>query len=397
MSSSRPWPPRGGWLALDGLRGVAILLVICVHYLGAEARAPLHPPLLFRLARAGWMGVDLFFVLSGFLITGILLDTRDDPHHFRNFYARRTLRIFPLYYLTLFLVFVVGAHVPGLDSPAFRHMANHQVWLWLYASNIKAAISHSSWMFGPLGGGWIVLSHMWSLAVEEQFYLVWPAVLYLTPHRWRPAMAGAVFAGALLLRLCFLAKGNGLAAYMLMPCRMDALAAGALAAILLRRDGGFERLLRWARPAVWGAGAVLAGYWLWHGDLWYHDPRVQGPGYSLVAVLGFGLVVLAAGLPATHPFVRVLSLGWLRSIGRVSYAMYIFHFALLKLVFRPLTPVQLWEPWLGSPWRVIALRFVLVLLISWALALLSWRLWEQPFLRLKRYFGGLERGGGSRT
>ena len=149
---------------LDGLRGLAIALVL-VHSLTMFVHPVSAGGQLYHAALAfGWSGVQLFFVLSGFLITGILLDTRPTPHYFRNFYIRRALRIFPLYYVTLAVAFIV---LPALDRMPQVYAGDypHQAFLWLYLSNWRHDI----------GGGF---SHYWSLALEEQFYLVWPLVVF---------------------------------------------------------------------------------------------------------------------------------------------------------------------------------------------------------------------------
>jgi peptidoglycan/LPS O-acetylase OafA/YrhL len=370
------------------MRGVAILLVIVVHYLGIHY--DLHPDasFFFNLARAGWMGVDLFFALSGFLITGILLDTRDRPRYFRNFYARRTLRIFPIYYLCLALTFGLGALVPALQTEGFRQIAGVQGWLWLYASNIKVALNQQWQTFGLFGGGWVEMSHLWSLAIEEQFYLVWPAVVLATPRRHLLRVTLGAFVAALLLRLFFVSQGNLIAAYALMPCRMDALAAGACIAIVARRDGGTEGVLRWARPVAAASGAAILALWIWRGELWHRDPVVAGVGFSLIAALSGCVVVFGVALPVRHPLVRLLCAGWLRSVGKVSYGMYLIHFALLKILFLRITPTERLAPVLGSEAAVLFLRFGIVLVVTFALAWLSWNLYERRFLALKRYFGG---------
>ncbi len=169
-----------GWKhlpALDGLRGIAVMMVM-VHHLFLTKVYPV-PERVEMLVHSGWMGVDLFFVLSGFLITGILLDAKHGPHRFINFYMRRVLRIFPLYYgvLAFFLIFLPLLSVMLGGGPSFlRSMVAeldpirvHQWRLWLYLQNF--------------GGSWKLFNHFWSLAVEEHFYLFWPAVIFFTSER----------------------------------------------------------------------------------------------------------------------------------------------------------------------------------------------------------------------
>ncbi len=384
-------PPEGGWLALDGLRGVAILLVIAVHYLGTFAEVDPDASAIFHLARGGWVGVDLFFVLSGFLITGILMRTVGRENYYRNFYARRTLRIFPLYYVSLALIFGIGMLVPIFRSEGFQQIASLQGWLWLYGSNIKVAVNQQWQTFGLFGGGWVELSHLWSLAVEEQFYLVWPALFAVVPARHRLRLTVVAFLTALLLRLFLIHHGNVIAAYVLMPCRMDALATGACIAVLADRHGSTARLLRWSRPAAVVTTFAIALLWAFRGSFWQRDPAVAGVGFSLVALLAGCIVIFAISLPREHLLIRCLSSRFLRQIGKVSYGMYIIHFALLKVLFLPITPVERLAPILGSEGAVVALRFGIVVVVSYALARLSWLLLEQRFLELKRYFGSADR------
>src|SRR5690606_28281082 len=218
---------RTYYLPLDGVRGLAVLAVMLLHFTlfvpmdGAER-------FLNGWLQTGWIGVDLFFVLSGFLITGILMDTRDDPHHFRNFYARRTLRIFPLYYAYLVLLFLV---LPALhEGYAMEHATDdRRIWLWTYMGNFLMA------------RGWEAMpshtTHLWSLAVEEQFYLVWPLLVFAVRRRWLMALCGLTFLGAILTRAYLATQGAAAAAYVLTPARMDTLAAGALVAVVLRQRG----------------------------------------------------------------------------------------------------------------------------------------------------------------
>src|SRR5262249_33425960 len=200
--------------AFDGLRGIAILLVLLRH-VGEDLPGRRLGGLVDAALNAGWLGVDVFFVLSGFLITGILLDARGDeaqptPGYFRRFYARRALRIFPIYYL-----FLVITRPSGMW------------WYVSYASNVL--IARHGWPDGLLETG-----HPWSLAVEEQFYLVWPAIIAWTPRRWLAGLCVAVIGAAIAMRVLLIHQGAALAAYVLTPARADTLAIGATLAIALR-------------------------------------------------------------------------------------------------------------------------------------------------------------------
>src|SRR3954464_13470573 len=159
--------------ALDGLRGLAIILVLLFHFTPEGGGSTPIGHMMRWVSQLGWCGVDLFFVLSGFLITGILFDARGSANYFKNFYMRRVLRIFPLYYGVLIVVFLVVPIFKTMTAQDLQLMQN-QHWLWLYAANIPPAISNE-W---TLMNQWVRLSHFWSLAIEEHFYLLWPAVVY---------------------------------------------------------------------------------------------------------------------------------------------------------------------------------------------------------------------------
>ena len=178
---------------LDAIRGLAILLVTVYRFNGGAAGAEEHVNSVFRLATLGFRGVDLFFVLSGFLITGILLDTKRQPGYFRNFYARRALRIFPLYFGVLFVAFFVLPIASPRIAAIFAEARDHQAWLWLYGTNILQA-RNGGWPFGHF-------DHFWSLAVEEHFYLVWPLVIFFANYRATIAACIAVIVCAAATRL----------------------------------------------------------------------------------------------------------------------------------------------------------------------------------------------------
>jgi peptidoglycan/LPS O-acetylase OafA/YrhL len=206
--------------ALDGLRGLAILLVILYHHT-LMRQETLFDRVYVNLARLGWSGVDLFFVLSGFLITGILYDSKGSPHYFRNFYVRRTLRIFPLYYAVVFFSLIVLPRawpawgLTQLDRSAMEDRS--QAWYWLYLQNFLFARDENL--------GHPALAVSWSLAIEEQFYLVWPVVVSLLSRRHLIWTCGALILTALSLRIWMVSAGvHPTTIYVLPFNRMDALA-----------------------------------------------------------------------------------------------------------------------------------------------------------------------------
>jgi peptidoglycan/LPS O-acetylase OafA/YrhL len=360
--------PRRQIPALDGIRGLAIIWVV-LHNTTAMPLAPsgrlLH--VLPLLTNAGWIGVQLFFALSGFLITGGLLDTRGSPHYFRDFYTKRALRILPLYYTVLFVLLVL---LPWLASPLAPFSSAHQAPLWLFTANWAGSL--------PYGFG-----HFWSLAIEEQFYLVWPLLVLGLAPRGLFRVCLWIAAGALLLRCALVAYGvTPWTLYVNTACRMDALALGGAGACLLRIPK-LRAALR-ARVDLLGVVALvvfLVGIPLTH---LYDRDRVSGEtlGYSLLAFSSATFVSWAAMSEARA--VAVLAWVPLRSLGKYSYAIYVFHNLIHKL---------LGEPWLTAsfghepPLPVIFGYALGVLLVSYLLAWLSWQALEQPFLRLKRWLG----------
>ena len=226
---------------LDGLRGLAILLVILCHYVGNPDHTPLgFFPHRFLLAfTVGWSGVDLFFVLSGFLIGGILLDARNSPQYFRAFYMRRVFRILPIYYLwtLLFAATVIAALVffPGRLGVAFSDLLRVPVQL-LFLQNIFIGMPHFTWT-------WFVVT--WSLAIEEQFYLLAPPLIrFLSLRRFVITLAATIVLAPVLRFMLFRywAPGTYLCAF-LMPCRADSLSCGMLLAVAWR-DARFREFIR---------------------------------------------------------------------------------------------------------------------------------------------------------
>jgi peptidoglycan/LPS O-acetylase OafA/YrhL len=309
---------------LDGVRGTAILLVMLYHMnLLRPASAPAAVDLWFsRAVGVGWCGVDLFFVLSGFLITGILLAAKGRDHFFRDFYARRTLRIFPLYYAVVFVSLVVIPNLPEGIVPAqkldrFGRIEGDEAWYWLYLSNFAIARA-GAWRHG-------ILDISWSLAIEEQFYLLWPALVAFCSTRGLTRFCVALVVLAPCLRLALrLAGAEPMVAYVITPARVDLLAIGALIAIAARSPEGLERFAHPARRAFWAALVLLLADWLVLG----FDPfaiRVQVAGYSLLGVVFGGLLVAVLRAPQGSLLARCFESRPLRVLGKYSYALYLFH------------------------------------------------------------------------
>jgi peptidoglycan/LPS O-acetylase OafA/YrhL len=364
--------------ALDGIRGLAILLVMACHFVlyGGLAPGSLHEVVFSRLALGGWVGVDLFFVLSGFLITGILFDAKGSDGYFRNFYMRRMLRIFPLYYGFLALFFFgipLFTDVPG----GFSSLYDDQAWYWSYLANIRFAVEGWPAIPGSIG-------HFWSLAVEEQFYILWPLVIFLFSRHALIRICLVCIAGGWIFRATLSITGNELAAYVLTPARMDALAVGAFVALVGREPEGLERLRRWALPVAAVALAASAALLLIRRGFEAEDPVIQILGYSPLAFLFGSLVVLAA--TSSGPMESWLSHPTLRFFGKYSYALYVFHLPLTRfLETRVLSVSEIPLLW-GSRIPGQLLFFALAGTASTVLAVVSWYAFESRLLRLKQHF-----------
>jgi peptidoglycan/LPS O-acetylase OafA/YrhL len=335
--------------ALDGVRGIAIILVLVFHAWRTGASA------------LGWTGVDLFFVLSGFLITGILADSRERTDRVPRFFLRRALRIMPLYYGVLLAVFVLRPllHVtPRRDDVL---LAGEQAWYWTYLCAWRLGVGHPR--------AYTFLTHFWSLSIEEQFYLAWPWIVWFVSRRRVIAVASVLCVVALLARAYFmLATPFPDAAYMLPPCRMDALAVGAIVALAIRGPGGVAAAARWIRPAALAGAATLALLALVAPSLAYTEPLIGTIGYTAIDWAAAGLVMLAITRPP-----RLLASAPLRAAGRYSYGMYVVH------------PFVNWWAIRHAPVleRTQFAYVAGVLAISTALAVISYHVYESRFLRLK--------------
>ena len=377
--------PHAGFIpSLDGLRGIAILLVMLHHFTHFEQTTGFDGPIGGVLAFF-WMGVDLFFVLSGFLITGILLDTRDSKRYFTTFYARRTLRIFPLYYLVLFLALVVAPQFPAVDAvlsgqvdvPPDEQVGVSQWPYWLYWTNIS--IAQRGWVHG-----WVDIA--WSLAIEEQFYLVWPLVVWLCPPRLVALLCAVIVVAEPIARIYARSIDYPvLWTYVLTWYRLDGLAIGALVALAYRR--GFLPLLdRWVPGVVIACVAGLIACAILGGHTWWWNRRMQQYGYSLIAVAAGAMLVSAINRPADSVWPRMLSAGWLRAFGKYSYCLYLIHLPVMRVVLEYVFSPSEYET-LGIPrWIAQVLFYGAAAAPAFALAWLSWRLFEAPILSLKARF-----------
>jgi len=377
--------------ALDGVRGLAIALVMLRH-LSLLSWFRTSPSSADRVVAdvtgAGWIGVDLFFVLSGFLITGILLKEHDRPApviaKFGKFYWRRVLRIVPLYYTACAFLFFVLPVLPYFRAqPEIAALHRSEVWYWTYMVNVLEVLRGGA--ATPFNTG-----HFWSLAVEEQFYLVWPFVVLAVSRKTLLRIVTALLVAGPLVRLAclhFLAPAAGAtAAYTLSISRVDVLGVGALVALMYQGDRE-----KWAHARAlsgWiGGGALVVFIAIaLSGSDGSHGGLMQTVGYSAVAI-GMGALI-AATLDARGetPWIAGLFSGpSLRALGKYSYCLYIVHYPLTVVVDLLWVHVRIPSLW-GSRLPSWAAYASVLITASFAIAWTSWRVLEAPMLSLKDRF-----------
>jgi peptidoglycan/LPS O-acetylase OafA/YrhL len=329
---------------LDAVRGIAILVVM-LHNSGTFP----------RLFAQGWMGVDLFFVLSGFLITGILLDTKQSGGYFKNFYIRRCLRIWPLYYSALVFMFVLVPLLRPSEASAVFAARSSPWWAYpLFLQNFLVPTPTAA--TGLLGV-------TWSLAVEEQFYLVWPWVIRFCSSTQVRRLAMVVICVSPALR--FYLSLHHVDIYSNPFCRLDALMAGALLAIVVRSENFYPATLLKRAWLVFLVAAPLALITAIFGARWI--------AFSLTAMASVSFVYLA--LFTSQKWLQVaLKNRFLAYTGVISYGLYLLH----KVPFDAAKSFHLNR----YPLAVLPVAIV----ASYGLAFMSWTLLEKPFLSLKRFF-----------
>jgi peptidoglycan/LPS O-acetylase OafA/YrhL len=364
--------PQGKHIpALDGVRGLAILFVIAFHARVVFTTTNEIPYLGFRALGLGWSGVDLFFVLSGFLITGILLDSRQSPRYFRVFYLRRALRIFPLYFTYLFLILVAGRFILLAYTGTDFWKSTDPRWYFTYLLNWKSDQGYND----------LALGHLWSLAIEEQFYLVWPAVVWLAPRRHLKWLCLTIAAGALFARFFMGSHGYGPEAiYRMTPGRMDTLALGAFVAVGSR---DFRAILdRWVNVVLALSAAGFLAIWAFNSGPVWSDFPMRTFGASLIGVIYACFVFHAAALQ-NGTVCRILSSSLLTRCGKYSYAMYVLHSVPYNLTADAMRNLSVET--LPFPVVVAAkyLYFPALAGVAFGAAWISWRVLEHPFIRLK--------------
>jgi peptidoglycan/LPS O-acetylase OafA/YrhL len=322
-------------------------------------------------AQLGWAGVELFYVISGFLITGGLLRSRGGPNFLRTFYLRRGLRILPIYWLALLLGVVISTARLGAAAVGFVPV------YFLYVQNYYPQASSG------FTEGLRVLDHTWTLAIEEQFYWLWPLAILVFSGKRLVGLVVMLFVSAPLIRMLLLSlTGNPVAVTATLPSQADGLAAGAALAILIDR-GASPVVLRRVGLVAFVLGAASTGALVVRSGLdaftpptlWAADP-VNAFLLSSLALLFAGLVTMT--VTSTGPLVRVLSLPPLRWSGRISYGLYLYApFAIVAV--HTVARILGLDETRGSPVLIAGTHLV----VGYVFAVVSWRYLEAPLARLK--------------
>jgi peptidoglycan/LPS O-acetylase OafA/YrhL len=349
---------------IDGLRGIAILLVVSFHYVNNQLvlSESFAGKLLCKITSFGWVGVDLFFVLSGFLIGTILIRYKGNPHYFKTFYIRRFVRILPNYFLFLLVALVIGSLPFFADN--YMLSGNQTVPMWSYF-----AFVHNFYMASLQNMGNDVLSITWSIGVEEQFYLFFPLFVYFLRLYLLPYFLAMIIVIAVVLRMQY---DHWIPGYVLLTSRMDALAMGIWVAYL--KETSWLQSLTRTRLNILVACMLLdivlcGGLYAVYGDLGAFK-------HTLFALFFSGCVILAlVKAPYYSAVLRNHVLIW---VGTISYSLYLFHYFILAL----------FHHFIGNKAGVILANTtdlvitILALLTSFAVAWLVYKLLETPMVRL---------------
>jgi peptidoglycan/LPS O-acetylase OafA/YrhL len=362
---------------LDGVRGLAILMVLALHFIKNTTPTTPFEVLVARVCTFGMFGVDLFFVLSGFLITGILIDAKGSQGYFRNFYIRRALRIFPLYYGVLACLFFVAPLIPSLRSPELDALRHSQAWAWLYGVNIVTAIRGSFSL--PY------IDHFWSLAVEEHFYLFWPLIVWLCPRRTLVQVSMGIAVASLLARIALSNTLTPLTLYVLTPFRLDALCLGGFLAAIARGKDGLATLRRAVWPMVTGAVVVLVASYAFNrltGTMFapFHEARNA----TFVVLLASLLLTSLTGSVGSLS-TRFFGAGAMRFLGKFSYGLYVFHHFIAYCFVHGGTEFVV-ARWVGSHTLAVAVQASFGFLASLGVAVASYHGFEKHFIALKRFW-----------
>lgn len=365
---------------LDGLRGVAVVLVMALHIFKRAAYFTEHPVLLAftKFTTVGWVGVDIFFTLSGFLITSILLKSKTEEHYFKNFYVRRALRIFPLYYVAIVFVLLFAPKV----EPEFMAQLKTALPIMLLYQQNWALLFKNFHITQYLG-------ITWSLAIEEQFYFLWPFIVYKLNREQLVKASVWYIAVSMIVRILGTLFWPNLSQastffYYTSFARFEEMLFGGLLAVFLTYEGSQEKVRRYAHPLFFVSFAIFIALHLLSLPGSPHPEHSSVPlmlgGYTTAALFTLGLI----GVFVTHPpetiLRRIFHNPVLTFLGKYSYSIYLFHMTATLILLDVFwhSGMRGWKPYVLFP--------ITTYIASVLIALLTWNLLEKHMLNLKKYF-----------
>jgi peptidoglycan/LPS O-acetylase OafA/YrhL len=364
--------------SLDGLRGLAVLLVLIVHFGRGGHHFLLFKP-WFYLADFGWSGVDLFFVLSGFLITRILLSQKKDNNFLLNFYARRALRVFPLYYGIIFIVFIA---LPSINS-IFTNTGNSKYWLILYISNFLPNIQGSGFIYNSILQ--LSFSHFWSLAVEEHFYIFWPILILLNTNKRMHYICIFLIIIAPLLRIILWSNNvHPDSIYTLTICRIDSLVFGSIVALHEKKLTSDNFFINTSYTTLLILILFLTIHIVLYGNLIFTSQLMSTVGYTILAA-GYSALIIILSSKNNSYFNYFFSTKILTNMGKYSYGMYVFGGLLWKYfdLFFSVEKIQLIT---NSYIASLFIRLFTIITATYVIAFISYNIYERLFLKLKKHF-----------
>jgi peptidoglycan/LPS O-acetylase OafA/YrhL len=367
-------------LLLDGMRGWAIIFVMIYHFsIPFQQAIPVNDfdLLIGKIFQMGWLGVDLFFVMSGFLITTILYNSTENKGYFKNFYVRRFLRIFPLYYGVLFLLLVALPFVSDSFSQKTQVMQDNSIWFWTYLVNWRVAA------LGDFRG--FQSGYMWSLAVEEQFYIFWPLVVYFfKKHLIKISLFFIIF--SFILKLILLQLGvSAVSLYTMTFTHLDGLLLGGIIAVLScngQLNQKYKKLL-FVMTVI--ATAIFILIILKDMSFIFYHKSVAFLGISALSVIFCYMLTKTISAKDSSLYYKLFSYKPIIKCGQLCYGLYLLHQPIGVLVSEKLishTSFFVFESY--APAAV--LNIVICTMISLTAAQLSYSLYEVHFLKLKKYF-----------
>ncbi len=351
--------------SLDGVRGLAILIILVHHHFSIPG---------------GWLGVDLFFVLSGFLITGILNDSKGKENFFKNFYARRIIRIFPLYYFLLISFFFLSRLVVNLESkPLFQVYFTDSHMFWLYMQNWAQVLNLLAYENCNR-----LLTHLWSLAIEEQFYLVWPFfVFFFNLRQLKTITISLIFLSFLTRIVMYYYSISWEVVYLNTFTRIDTILVGSLIAILFK-SGFFVEIKQSKLNVILLLLTFLT-------ILFFIASPIRNPNTGIFIIFGysffaffFGMLILVLVTGKNIFLKRLFEFKWLIYLGKRSYSIYLFHypifFVLLMLQANPKIESMLDEVKFNYVIQVLSIISAIVF------SQITWFFLEKPVSKLKSNF-----------